>query len=143
MRDKKFTKIMLVAVILITVVTAFIFVCSGSEPDGDSQEKITDFLAECGYTVANPVTKEITIPENFSEVYTSYNEIQKKQGFDLSRYKGKSATLYTFTVIGYINEQGEPENHIEAHVIVCGGKIVGADVSSTRLDGFMKGVRSK
>ena len=141
MADKKFTKILLAAVIIVTAVAAFIFVCRADEPDGGSQEKIIAFLSENGYTVSNPVTKEITIPSKFSDVYTSYNTIQKEQGFDLSRHKGKNAVLYTFTVIGYINENGQPENNIEAHVIVCDGKIVGADVSSAKLDGFMKGVR--
>ena len=133
MRDKKFTKIMLAAVILITVVTAFIFVCSGSEPDGDSQEKITDFLAECGYTVANPVTKEITIPENFSEVYTSYNEIQKKQGFDLEKYKGKKVTLITCLVTNFTD--GEK---VYIELITENTCLIGANLKSYGKNGFIK-----
>lgn len=141
MERKRFIKILLTAVIALTILTAVIVNVSANEPDGSSPEKIASFLKENGYTVSNPITKEITIPNEFGDVYMSYNTIQKEQGFDLSRHKGEEAVLYTFSVIGYINDEGEPEDYVEAHVIVCDGKIIGGDIASTRLDGFMKGIR--
>ncbi|MCC8016625.1 MAG: DUF4830 domain-containing protein, partial [Clostridiales bacterium] len=33
--------------------------------------------------------KSITIPQEFNDAYNDYNEIQKNQGFDLEKYKGK------------------------------------------------------
>lgn len=141
MKQKRFTKILLITVAVLTILTAIFVNASADEPDGSSPEKISLFLKENGYSVSNPVTKEITIPTEFSDVYTSYNTIQKEQGFDLSRHKGKAAVLYTFSVIGYINEEGKREDYVEAHVIVCDGKIIGGDIASTKLDGFMKGIR--
>ncbi len=40
--------------------------------------------------------RSVTIPEEFDDVYISYNELQKKAGLDLSAYKGKQARQLTF-----------------------------------------------
>jgi len=141
MLNNRFTRILLSAVILITAVTAVICNVSADEPDGSTPEKITAFISECGYSVSSPVTKAITIPSQFSDVYENYNNLQKKQGFDLSRHKGKSAVSYTFNVIGYVDETGKTDPDVQIHIIVCDGKIVAADIASTKLDGFMEELR--
>ena len=141
MERKIVIRIFFTAIAVITAVLALVTGLSADEPDGSSPEKIVEFLKDNGYSTAAPVTKEITIPDEFSEVYENYNKLQKEQGFDLSQYKGKSAVCYTFPVIGYINEKGEQEDYVRANVLVCDGKIIGGDISSTRLDGFMKGIR--
>ena len=98
MERKRFIKFLLIAVITVTILTAVIVNVGADEPDGSSPEKIAMFLKENGYTVSSPVTKEITIPMEFGDVYTTYNEVQKSQGFDLSRHKGEEAVLYTFSI---------------------------------------------
>ncbi len=77
--------------------------------------------------------KEIIIPSEFNEVYENYNKLQKEQGFDLSDYRGKKAMLYTYNVTNY---PSEPEN-IVINLIVLDGKVIGGDVCSLELDGFM------
>ncbi len=141
MSRNRFTRILLTVVIIITAVTAIICTVSADEPDGSTPEKITAFISECGYSVSSPVTKAITIPSQFSDVYENYNSLQKKQGFDLKRHKGKSAVSYTFNVIGYVDENGNIDPDVQIHIIVCDGKIVAADIASTKLDGFMEGLR--
>ncbi len=141
MINNRFTRILLSAVILITAVTAVICTVSADEPDGSTAALVAAFIEENGYKVTSPVTKEITIPTEFSDVYESYNELQRKQGFDLRRHKGKSAVSYTFNVIGYADKSGKPDSDVQIHIIVCDGKIVAADIASTKLDGFMEGIR--
>lgn len=41
-------------------------------------------------------TKKIIIPSVFNDVFEEYNELQKKQGLDLSKYKGKNAEEYMY-----------------------------------------------
>ncbi len=123
------------------IIAAAVIFTAADEPEVTSPESITDFIRDCGYNVASPITKEITIPEEWSEVYENYNKLQKEQGFDLSRYKGEAAVSYTFPVIGYVNKQGEKEEYVEIHIIVCNEKIVGGDIASTRLNGFMEPLR--
>lgn len=75
----------------------------------------------------------ITVPYEFSEVYSSYNELQKSQGFDLERYKGIELTRYTYPVLNY------PDNgkSVFVEVLTLDGRVVAADIYSTDSDGFM------
>lgn len=141
MTRNTFTRILLTVVIIVTAVTAIVCTVSADEPDGSSYERITAFIEENGYSVSSPVTKEITIPSEFSDVYENYNQLQKKQGFDLRRHRGKSAVSYTFNVIGYVDQNGNIDPDVQIHLIVCDGKIVAADIASTKLDGFMEPLR--
>lgn len=141
MINNRFTRILLSAVILITAVTAVICTISADEPDGSTAALVAAFIEENGYKVSSPLTKEITIPSEFSDVYEKYNELQRRQGFDLRRHKGKSAVSYTFNVTGYVDKNEKPDSDVQIHIIVCDGKIVAADIASTRLDGFMEAVR--
>lgn len=141
MINNRFTRILLSAVILITAVTAVICTVSADEPDGSTAALVAAFIEENGYKVSSPLTKEITIPSEFSDVYEKYNELQRRQGFDLRRHKGKSAVSYTFNVTGYVDKNGKPDSDVQIHIIVCDGKIVAADIASTRLDGFMEALK--
>lgn len=55
---------------------------------------------------------------------------------DLSRYKGKRCKRYSYTVLNY---PGGVQN-VRLNLLICGNKIVGGDVSSLGLDGFMRGL---
>lgn len=141
MERRNVLKIIISAAAGAAVITGIVTGTAAHEPDGSSQESIVEFLNDCGCSVGSPILKEITIPEKFGEVYESYNKLQKEQGFDLSRYKGESAVSYTFPVIGYRDENGELCENVQAHVLVYDGRIIGGDIASTELDGFMKGLR--
>lgn len=81
-------------------------------------------------------TKELTIPEKWNKVYLDYNDIQKNQGFDLSEYKGRKVTLYTYRVNNYeSNSKG-----IVADMLVCDGVLIGGDLCNTSAEnGFLIG----
>ena len=98
------------------------------------------YLADCGWSVETPALKEETvlIPKQFNAVFETYNELQKQQGFDLTRYAGKELKLYTYKVVD--SNLGE---NVIATLYVSGGNVVGGDVHSTALDGFMCGLKEK
>ncbi len=75
-------------------------------------------------------SKDIIIPSEFDSVYSKYNVLQKQAGFDLTRYKGEEATVYTYPF--------SADSEWQIHLIVCKGEVIGGDVSSVRLDGEMK-----
>lgn len=105
---------------------------------GKTEEQRQEFLTALGWVV-NPEPDEVVeviIPKKFDEVYENYNNIQKEQGMDLSRYKGKRCKRYSYTVLNY---PGGAQN-VRLNLLVCGNKIVGGDVSSLGLDGFMQGL---
>ena len=78
---------------------------------------------------------EVVIPEEFDETLTQYNQIQIEQGMDLSALKGKRVKRYTYEVTNY---PGQPQD-IHLDLLVYEGKVVGGDVCSVALDGFMHG----
>ena len=95
------------------------------------------YLSKYGYKLASDCEqKEITIPKKWNDVYNSYNQIQKNQGFDLTDYKGQKATLYTYTVTNY---KGKGDC-IVADMLVCEGKLIGGDICNpSAKDGFLVG----
>ena len=99
----------------------------------------TAYLADCGWTVETPALSEDTvlIPKQFSPVFEEYNELQKQQGFDLSDYCGMEVTMYTYRVV----DSGR-EGDVLAVLYVLNGAVIGGDVHSTALDGFMCGVKA-
>ena len=110
-------------------------VASGINASTDEERQ--KYLSQFGWTVDSEFeTKELTIPESWNEVYIDYNEVQKNQGFDLTDYKGKKVTLYTYTITNYDgNAPG-----IVADMLVCDGALIGGDVCNTSAkDGFLVG----
>ena len=96
-----------------------------------------DFLAQFGWTVngAAAETKKVTVPEEFDKVFASYNELQKSQGLDLSKYKKKELTRYTFEVTNYPDYDGK----VYANVLVYRNRVVGGDICSADITGFVHG----
>ena len=102
----------------------------------ENGDRIT-FLNAFGWEVAeDPVyIEEITIPEDFNEVYETYNQLQKEQGLDLSRYRGKTVRRYTYQVLNY----PDAEETVYANLLICKNRVIGGDVCSSRYHGFMHG----
>ncbi len=78
---------------------------------------------------------EVLIPQKFDEVYEQYNEMQKQQGFNLEKQRGKRAKRYSYIILNYPDYADE----VRINILISGTKVVGGDVCSTRLDGFMHG----
>ena len=95
------------------------------------------FLKQFGWTVKeNPIEKvEVSIPEKFDKVFIGYNEIQKRQGLDLSKYKGKDVMRYTYEITNYNGDSGR----VYANVIVYRNKVIGGDICSANVGGFIHG----
>ena len=73
--------------------------------------------------------------DEFDEVFSRYNQIQQQAGMDLKPYCGKRVKLWTYRVLN-IPSQSE----VRANLMVYKNKIIGGDISSTALDGFMHGL---
>ena len=95
------------------------------------------FLSQFGWTV-NPVAVEeieVNIPEKFDKVFVGYNEIQKRQGLDLSKYKGKKVMRYTYEITNYTDSS----ERVYANIIVYRNNVIGGDVCSANVGGFIHG----
>ncbi len=94
------------------------------------------FLAQFGWQVKEePVeSAQITIPNEFDKIFTGYNEIQKRQGLDLERYKNKKVMRYTYEVTNYGTDE-----KVYANVIIYRNKVIGGDICSADVTGFIHG----
>lgn len=104
-------------------------------PDGSTAEKRLEFIRSFGWDVGIAPTSitEIRIPSKFDEAYENYNAIQREQGFDLRKYKACYCYKYTYDIENFDKPSPVP---ICASLIVCEGKIIGADISSSEADGL-------
>ena len=147
----KFFAVVCVALTALIAMIAFIpgydggelgYITTGNEKEisydkiKTNQDRI-DFLAQFGWEVnGEPVeTADITIPKEFDKIFTGYNEIQKRQGLDLSKYKNKNVTRYTYEITNYDGEEGK----VYANVIVYRNKVIGGDICSADVKGFIHG----
>ena len=96
-----------------------------------------DFIAQFGWNVnQTPIEEvEITIPAEFDSVYVGYNDIQKEQGLNLAKYKGKEVVRYTYEVTNYEDYEGV----VYVNLLVYRNKIVGGDICSADSTGFIHG----
>ncbi|RPF48107.1 uncharacterized protein DUF4830 [Hydrogenoanaerobacterium saccharovorans] len=96
-----------------------------------------EFISQFGWETEKEPEEiaEIVIPEKFDEVYDKYNKLQKSQNFNLEKFKGKRCKRYTYKITNY----PECPDFARINILVLEGKVIGGDVCSTELDGFMHG----
>ena len=96
------------------------------------------YLLEYGWQVTEEplVTEELILPEEFDESYADYLALQAEQGFDLTQYAGKRIKRYTYEVTNYPTG----ESGIQVNLLVYRNTIIGGEVLSPQLDGFLHGL---
>ncbi|MBP3917831.1 MAG: DUF4830 domain-containing protein [Clostridia bacterium] len=107
----------------------------------NTPENRTAFLSQFGLEVdeAHAECVEVTIPARFDAVYEGYNAIQKEQGLNLERYRGKKVMRYTYPVTNYEGYNGT----VLATLLVYKDKVIGGDVCSAETDGFLHGFKKQ
>lgn len=111
---------------------------SGALPT--DEELCMTYLASLGWEVEQKSTSDrILLPETFDEEFDDYLEIQRQGGFDLDSYAGETVTRYSFTITNYPTE----EDGIMADLLVLDGKIIGGELRSPALDGFMAPLKAQ
>ena len=147
----RFFGIVLVALIGLVSLMAFVpelqpAAATGSEAvesDSISYEKRRTnedriaFLEHFGWQVeATPKeSTTVTVPREFDKVFAAYNELQRKQGLDLSAYAGKTVERYTYTVTNYEGYEGT----VYANLLIWRGRVIGGDICAEDSAGFVHG----
>ena len=106
-----------------------------------SEDAVRSFLRSFGWEPGEepPEIGDVLLPQTFSESVLRYNELQNAQGYDLAPYCGKQVRKYVYIIKNH--PDASPGEKIIATVLVYNGTIIGGDVASVRLDGFMHGFR--
>lgn len=138
---KRISNILLVLLLIIALLCLVLFKASNRveatalQPATDSIERIA-FIENMGYRVNKEVgeeAKQIEIPYVFGDIYGEYQKLQKQAGFDLEKYAGSKATLYTYSLIF------ENRTDVYAHLLVANDVVIGGDISALSVEnGFIK-----
>lgn len=105
-----------------------------------TNEERAAFFDRFGWKISDePVeVKETAIPEEFDETYSEYNELQKTQNMNLEKYKGTRVKFWSYDILNYPGYENK-EGVVRGNLLTYDGKIIGGDICSTELDGFMHG----
>ena len=101
-----------------------------------SNDGRVQFLKDQGWevTTSPAQTGQVRIPEETTEVFDRYNNLQKSQGYDLTKFAGKKVMRYVYKVNNYPGAT-EP---VYATVLVYKNKIIGGDVTDTAAKGQIR-----
>lgn len=151
----KFIAVVIISIgLLITLVSIIpnggesVYAASNSDKTNTNDAKINykniktnedriNFLKQFGWEVhPEPVeTIEVIIPKEFDAVYKKYNDVQRAQSLNLEKYKNKAVKRYTYEVSEYPGQSGR----VYANLLIYNDRVVGGDICSAELDGFMHG----
>ena len=144
----KFFAVICVALVTLITLIAFIPAYGESAPTATEEAEIVydgvkteadrvAFLRQFGWEVKGDPVKvvEVTIPSEFDKIFVGYNEIQKRQGLDLTKYQKKKVTRYTYEITNYEGAEGV----VYANLLVYRNRVIGGDVCSADTTGFIHG----
>ena len=127
----------LIAVVAILVLRAGKSDADGKPPElrAETNEARVKYLESLGWEVdGEPIeVLRLTLPEELVEPYRSYNDLQLKQGFDLTPFLGETLERCTYAVKNY---PGRTDG-CQADLYLSDGFIVAGDIVCTGANGFI------
>ena len=110
-----------------------------SAPAASSNDARVKFLTDFGWEVTtSPVeSSQVKIPSESSPVFERYNNLQKSQGYDLSKFAGKKVMRYVYKVSNYPGAT-EP---VYATLLIYKNEIIGGDVTDSAPNGQIRGFK--
>ena len=138
-------KIAIILGTLAALIVSAILLFGGSDSQPTSatvsgNEARVKFLQDLGWevTTSPAESSQIRIPTESSQVFDRYNQLQKSQGYDLSKYAGKNAMRYVYKITNY---PGAGEDPVYATILVHKNQIIGGDITNTAADGKVQGFK--
>ena len=136
-------KILLVLGAAAAVVLSLILVLGGNPdtpaaPSGEGNAARVKFLRDQGWEVSDtPMeSSQVRVPETTSQIYERYNNLQKSQGYDLSRYAGEKVMRYVYEIRNLPGATAP----VYATLLVCKNQIIGGDITDTGVGGKIRGI---
>lgn len=131
---KKYLIITAIAVAVLAVVILLRW--RGSTYIETTDDRIS-YLASLGWKCdpASEDHREITLPEAFGGVMQDYNDIQIRNGFDMSRYAGKVCQQYIYKLTEHPGSLT-----VYAVLYIYDGHVIGGDIHTAAIDGYMHGL---
>ena len=144
-----FKKILIGLVAAVAVIVALVLLLGNNSDDAaptaastvSGNDARVQFLKDFGWDVTTSPTEstQVKIPDSNSEVFERYNSLQKSQGYDLSKYAGKSVMRYVYKINNFPGAT-EP---VYATLLVYKNQIIGGDITDTSARGVIQGFQKK
>ncbi len=145
---KFFAVLLLCLVLLVALMLSGGAVSASAEVKGGvdftgikTKEDRIEFLTSQGLKIDSESEEatEIIMPEDFDRVLKGYNELQRRQGLDITRYARKRVVRYTYKVMDYDDGDGADgaAPTVYANIFVFRQRIIAADVSCAEQGGFV------
>jgi len=141
--DKK--KIIMILAAVLVAVVGLVMLLGGGDSSPTVSTGVTNndarvaFLKEFGWDVTtSPVESgQVRIPSETNEVFDRYNALQKSQGYDLSKFAGKTVMRYVYKINNYPGAT-EP---VYATLLIYKNQVIGGDVTDTSAKGTIRGFK--
>ena len=120
-------KKILISGLILVVCTGIFFLCRIKKDTPEAGIFLKDrysreaYLNIKGWDVTEESSMDVVIPCEFTGIYSDYAALQEKQGLPLSKYKGKKAQRFIYTVKNYGGDVP-----VKAELVISGGKLVSA-----------------
>ncbi len=137
-------KIAIIAIGVVAVIVMLVLLLGGgggstetSAPTVSGNDARVEFLKGFGWDVAASPKEsgQVRIPQTGSDVFDRYNALQKSQGYDLSKYAGKTVMRYVYEIKNYPGAT----DPVYATVLVYKNQVIGGDVTNTAAKGTVSG----
>jgi hypothetical protein len=127
----------LIGALLLPSEVAVYAAANGREIDYGGMKTAEDrlaFIRSFGIEVKEePLNEEsFAMPEDFDRIIADYNQLQKKQGLDLEKYKRKKVTHYEYEVTNYKGDE-----QVRVNLIIYRNRIIACDLTNAEAGGFV------
>lgn len=136
---KKALRIVLVAALILTVL---ILLRGREKTDGVSTpEGRQAFLQQFGWEIdlSSEDQRTVQLPQVLEGMLLRYNELQLKQGYDLTAHLGETCQQYTYRVLNHPDK----DQTVLATLYIQGDRVIAGDIHSTALNGFLQGLQKE
>lgn len=95
-----------------------------------NEKERTAFLSQFGWDFdTEPASvREIMIPAEFDDIYNEYNALQKRQSFDLEKYKGQIVKKWTYNINNYPGFENKT-GFVQANLLIYNGNVIASDIT--------------
>lgn len=138
-KRKNAGKIVGLAILALLILLLIVHFLPTGEKNAVTQEDRLAFLASLGWE-AKAETEEansVRIPDCGEGAMADYNALLHKGGWDLSDYEGKTVEQYQYQLKNY----PDCEQTVWVTLYVWHGRVIGGDIHTAQLDGFMHELR--
>ena len=132
-------KIVALSIVALLIMILLVHCLPGAEKNAATKEDRMAFLESLGWQ-ADPETEEtnsVKIPDCSEGAMADYNALMQKGGYDLSDYEGKKVDQYQYQ----LNHYPDCEQTVWVTLYVWQGRVIGGDIHTASLDGFMHELR--